>query len=342
MRVAVVGGGLFGCTAAAELAREHDVTLLERHADILQGATRAHQARVHRGYHYPRDPHAGELWDRAAEFELRFPHVVNRTMQTHYVIASDPESYRRFTDDARLPWWPGSSALVHDLPHIRVPEVYVDVEFLRLQLRNQLRGARILLGVQADLEQLAGEYDFVVDATYGRYWPEPLRYEVCETVLVKLGPQWTGQGFVVVDGEFCSLDPHGQLHMLYDVAHSVHAVNEIPEHLLPLLDKGVIRTEHTRVDAMLESANRFLNVGPAEYRGSMVTVRAVLPDDGTDARPTLIRADGNIVRVLAGKMVAAPWAAREIARLVRGDPIGEDGPELVSIPAGVTVVAGRA
>lgn len=321
MRVAVVGGGVFGCTAAVELAREHDVTLYERHGAILAGASRANQGRLHRGYHYPRAPHVGDLWRRADEFETRFPNAL-APATSHYVIASSLEDYRRFCQKAQLPWWPATSPLVRDLPHIAVPESYVDVDRLRKQLRDELGGVLARFGVEADIEQLARTYDWVVDTTYGRYWPEPLRYEVCETVLLQLPAAWAGQGFVVVDGDYCSLDPHGTSHMLYDVQHSVHAVNDIPAHLEPLIDRGLVYTVHSHMDAMLDTARRFLTgLDKPVYRGSYFTVRAVLPDDGTDARPTLVRVDGNIVRVLAGKMVAAPWAAREIAKAVEAVPV---------------------
>jgi hypothetical protein len=319
VRIAVIGGGLFGSTAAADLARAgHDVTLYERHRELLFGATRANQGRLHRGYHYPRDARAGELWQQAEQFEARFPNAVVRG-KSHYVIASDLGGYRRFCDSAQLPWWPGCSPLVRDLPHIAVPETSVNVDRLRWQLRNELTGVRLRFGYDANPEQVAADYDWVVDATYGRHWPEPLRYEVCETVLVQLGPQRTGQGFVVVDGEYCSLDPHGSAHMLYDVVHSVHAVNEVPDHLVPLIDRGLVYTVHSHMDAMLDTARQFFHhLERPVYRGSYFTVRAVLPDDGTDARPTLVRTDGNVIRVLAGKMVAAPWAAREVAKAVSG------------------------
>jgi glycine/D-amino acid oxidase-like deaminating enzyme len=51
----VVGGGFFGATLAAELARTGRVVVLCEKADkLLQRASYANQARVHNGYHYPR------------------------------------------------------------------------------------------------------------------------------------------------------------------------------------------------------------------------------------------------------------------------------------------------
>ena len=60
MRVAVCGGGLFGCTAAIHLARAgHEVHLYERTPALMQAASSVNQLRLHRGYHYPRSPETG-------------------------------------------------------------------------------------------------------------------------------------------------------------------------------------------------------------------------------------------------------------------------------------------
>ena len=54
MRIAVIGGGLFGSTAAIYAARAgHDVHLFEAKPSLMLGATAGTYARLHRGYHYP-------------------------------------------------------------------------------------------------------------------------------------------------------------------------------------------------------------------------------------------------------------------------------------------------
>lgn len=51
----VIGGGFYGCMLADALCqRPGQVVLLEKHADLMQRASYANQARVHNGYHYPR------------------------------------------------------------------------------------------------------------------------------------------------------------------------------------------------------------------------------------------------------------------------------------------------
>lgn len=57
MRVAVVGGGIQGCAVALELAaRDVDVVLFERRDQILAGASRHTEGKIHLGFVYAADP----------------------------------------------------------------------------------------------------------------------------------------------------------------------------------------------------------------------------------------------------------------------------------------------
>ena len=331
MRVAVVGGGIFGCTAAIELARDGaQVDLYEQRSDLLSGATGRIQARLHRGYHYPCSPEtAGVLRTAAHEFASRF-HPAVRTYAHHYVIARDSrvsaEQYLAFCDRMALPYEVVNPPQVHGAQVcVRVPESLVDVNILRRLVRAELSRAGVRLHLGQRLEPQG--YDLTVRATYGQPWSRPLRYEVCETALVEV-THYGGQSFVVLDGDHASLDPHGAVHMLYDVVNSVHHANvghspEIPEEYVDLLNRsGPVRTPLSRHEAMLQTASKHLRgLGPRGqgigiYHGSWFAVRAVLPDvDGTDERPTLVEHDGDEISILGGKVDTALSAARTVRNL---------------------------
>jgi hypothetical protein len=330
VKVAVIGGGVFGATAAVELARTGaQVDLYEAGSDLLDGATGRCQARLHSGYHYPRsDTTATACRDAAPEFAARYPEAI-RTAVHHYVIADDSRvsagEYLAFLDRNGLPYEVVEPRQVHHAKvTVRVPEAFVDIPTLRQILRRDLYRAGVGLHVGRWLDAPLTGYDLTVVATYGQPWSKPLRYEVCEVALVEVG-RYDGLSFVVLDGEYVSLDPHGRTHMLYDVAHTVHAANvgsapEIPDHLADLLGRlGPVRSPVSRVDAMLDSASRHLRMlgrhgqGVAIYHGSWFSVRAVLPDvDATDERPTLVERDGDVVSILSGKICTAVSAARAV------------------------------
>ncbi len=332
MRVAVVGAGVFGCTAAIELVwAGHTVVLYERHGGILLGGSRANCARIHRGYHYPRsEPTARATLAAAGEVEATFAAAVSRAARHYYCVARDSlvggDEYLAFLDRLGLPYDmarpPPVRADTVELT-IRAHEATIHIGRLRMLLSRRLEAAGVDLRSHAAAGPDMRGYDLTVLATYGRHAARPLQFEVTEVALVRLGHQFAEHSYVVLDGPFACLDPlpGTDTHMLYDVTHSVHHRNvgmapEIPDHLVPLVDSGRHHTGYTHVDAMARTARRFLGVGTPEYRGSLFTVRAVLPDvTDTDARPTLVERDGNTVRVLSGKLDTAVTAARRVVAL---------------------------
>jgi hypothetical protein len=334
VRAAVVGAGVYGATIAVELANAgHQVDLYERHRDLLHGATRAQQARLHLGYHYPRSlPTALACKADAARFAARFPNTVNRRNAHYYAVAqkgtlTSPDEYLQFCEEldagakvvAPPSWLDGVSVCV------RVPEAIINVAALREQLRTELRRSGVAWHRDADIDPYVLNQDLVVWATYGRGWPALLRWEVCEVVRLRGTWNYAFRSVVVLDGPFVSLDPlpGAPGHLLYHVVETVHAgtVGTHPKMLQPvahLLDQGIVHTPQSRWRAMLQTARGFFPRLGSEvaYNGSLFTARAVLPDVGaTDARPTVIRRDGRMVWVLAGKIDGAPAAAERVVAM---------------------------
>lgn len=85
----VIGGGLYGCMIALQFAaRGEKVVLFEREGDLLRRASYNNQARVHGGYHYPRNRVTGRR-SRAnmARFEREFGFSVSTPAPALYAIA---------------------------------------------------------------------------------------------------------------------------------------------------------------------------------------------------------------------------------------------------------------
>jgi FAD dependent oxidoreductase len=334
-KATVIGGGVFGCVIAIDLAHAgYQVALHEERYGILDGAVARCQARLHSGYHYPRsDRTAIAAQHDAAVFRQRFPQAV-RSTQHYYVIApgskTSPDDYTAFCDRVGL-----SYEVVEKPPQVhtaelclRVPEAFVDLAILRRILHREMAAADVILSIghRVDTPPPA---DVVIWATYGQPWHEPLQYELCEVALVQLG-RYGDDSFVVMDGEFVSLDPydHGT-YMLYDVKHSVHVTNvgmkpDVPPEYKSLLNAlGPRLTKLSYVDTMRKSASRFLwgldngGQGVSIYAGSLFSVRAVLPNvDATDERPTLIHQEGNSISVLSGKICAAATVSEKVLALL--------------------------
>lgn len=327
-KVAVVGGGAFGCMTAIDLAQAGaTVTLFESRSDILEGTTSRSMARLHSGYHYPRSDSTAEATRNAAMvFKNRYPTTVV-SYNHYYVIAPEskvsPNNYIDFCNRLQLPYEvidPKNLLMVHTADLIvKVSESFIHIGNLYQALRRDLKKWNVAIhtGVHVDGTEVPG-HDLTIWTTYGVPWKFPLRYEICEIPVFELG-RYKDDSFVVIDGDFVSLDPYGKLYTLYDVVHSVHHVTigttpDIPLVYRELLARPTkVTSPLSKRDLIIESASRFFwglnpyGQHPSIYHGSLWSLRAVLPDvDDTDKRPTLVKRDSdNVIRILSGKLCTA-------------------------------------
>lgn len=87
----VIGGGFYGCTIAAYLARRglSRILLVEREDELLARASWNNQARVHNGYHYPRSlTTAWRSRVNLPRFVERWPEAVRRDFVKLYAVAA--------------------------------------------------------------------------------------------------------------------------------------------------------------------------------------------------------------------------------------------------------------
>ena len=337
MRIAVVGAGLFGCTAAIYAARAgHDVHLFEAKPELMCGATASTYSRLHRGYHYPRSPATGEE-SRSAERSFRReygPAVIDDGDQFYAVPRSGSrvtvDQFRDFLDNYDLPF-------SEDGGVFSVVEPRINLGVLQQMVRQKVQsaGVRVHLGTHA-ASDIRRKFDRIVVATYASlnevlgelgHAPQAYKFQVVERPIVRLPAGFANTSIVIVDGPFGCIDPYDEtgLHMLGHVVHTIHCENTglaafVPEHLAPLIDQGVIADPpHTRFREVVDNLARYVpDVAEAEYCGSSFVVRAVLAhQEATDRRPTLVRRhDEQLVSVFSGKLGTAVRAAREALQAI--------------------------
>jgi hypothetical protein len=336
MRIAVIGGGLFGSTAAVYAARAgHDVHLFEAKNGLMLGATSGTYARLHRGYHYPRDPATGRESRRAeASFRDEYGFAVVDGGQQFYIVPPDSpvsgEQFRWFLDNEDLQF-------TEDRHVFKVREPRVNLSLLSALVRLKVIAANVKLhlGERAP-KGLRQEFDRIVVATYSglneTLWelghvPAEYRFQVVERPIVFLPERFRSTSMVVIDGPFGCLDPLDDtpLHMLGHVVHTVHSQNtgarpEIPAEFAASIDQGIISTPPvTNFRKVVDDLARYIpGVSEAVHIGSSFVVRAVLAHkEATDARPTIVTRHGDqVISVLSGKLGTACRAASEIVAII--------------------------
>ena len=340
-KVLVVGGGIFGTTAATMLATSgYNVILHEELSGIMKCASDINQYRLHKGYHYPRSKDtAQECLDGMKSFKRKYgDSIVNGDINHYYAISSrdslvSREEYIQFLDDMELDYNLHEPFLGTDLT-IEVDEELFDKDRLRIQATQKMKGAGVNVVLNKyTIKEDFDDYDYVVIATYSKLNEllddkKQYQYEVVEKPVVKLPESYKNKSVVVMDGPFMCLDPYKDgLHVLGHVKHAIHSTNVgtypmvLNKDIVGYLNNGVIENPkitkiHKFIDAGMEY---FEDFDKLEHIGSMFTVRTVLAHrDYDDARPTFVtKVNNKIYTIFSGKIGTCVEAANQLVKIVK-------------------------
>ena len=346
MKIAIVGGGIFGIAVSIMLAKNHQIELFERNNELLQSASGSNQYRVHRGYHYPRSQKTVEEIIRSENsFKEIFSEAIVNQYDHYYCIAKKNSltsakqfidfctKYGLVVDETELDCVEKDSI---DLC-VQVKESVYDPKKLKKISLNKLKEYNVKIHLNTEVtDEIFEEFDRVVLCTYANLntlltkFPElqeEYQFELCEKPVVKLPDSFHNKSIVIMDGPFMCIDPlaNTDLHLLCNVTHEIHQPNtgkipEIDKQYLHLLDNGIIKNpSHTNYDEFIKSSLEFFpEIKNAKYVGSMFTVRAVPPRaEDTDERPTLVKKiNEKIITVFSGKVTTCAEAAKEVEKLI--------------------------
>ena len=340
MKIAVVGAGIFGITFALKLSKDHDVTLYEKSSDIMTAASRANQLRLHRGYHYPRSPETvKDLLGSIDFFEKEYKDAVVGCHEHFYCIAKNDsmtsaKQYLEFCNKFDLEY-----EVIEKFPFVNNKKIDLTIKVKEnlldyYKMYNICWERLITSGIKNNfLKKFSKEdidcYDIIINCTYanindllGVENRREYQFEVCEKILVKMPDEMINKSIVVMDGPFMCVDPYGKtgLSLLGNVVHAIHSANtgissKVSSAIQKDLDAGVVKNPAvTNWKKFVSTGREFIpSLEKAEYRGSMFTVRAVLPNmDKTDGRPTIVSRSGTkIINVFSGKIDTCVMAAHD-------------------------------
>lgn len=352
MRIAVVGGGLFGVTSAIKIARtlpSASVRLFEKSDDILTGASEINQCRLHRGYHYPRsEDTAVTCKESESKFRREYPEAVIEKYQHYYCIANEqtktsPAEFLEHCENLDLAYEVTDLDFVRDDRIdlcVQVDEDQVDPLILREICWNRLRDEDVSVELNREIRSIEelDDYDYTVVATYSnnnnllQSHPSLLRdykFQLIEKPVAAMPDEFHEISIIILDGPFMGVDPFGTTGSFHldHVVHGVTAemVGQVPrfEGIDPSwLNSGTIEDiPESNFSKFVEHGGYFFRgMENAEHLGSKFTVRTVLPDvEATDARPTIVDRSENVFAIFSGKLATCVTAAERVA-----DAIGSE------------------
>ena len=346
MKIAIIGGGIFGITTAIILGKNNDVELFEKNDDILKSASGSNQYRVHRGYHYPRSPETViGIIKSENSFKEIFSEAIITNFEHFYCISKNnsltsSEQFVNFCTKYQLEIEKTNLDCVNknsiDLC-VRVNESVYDPIILKKISIDLLSKNNVELHLNTKAtENMLDKFDKIIICTYANLnellnkFPDSqhdYQFELCEKPVVKLPKSFKNKSIVIMDGPFMCIDPlaNTDLHLLCNVQHEIHQTNvgkfhEIQKEYEHLLDNGIIKNpSHSNYDKFIKSTIKFFpEIKDAQYIGSMFTIRAVPPRvDDTDERPTLVtKINEKFISIFSGKITTCVDAARQVKEMI--------------------------
>jgi glycine/D-amino acid oxidase-like deaminating enzyme len=355
VKIAVIGGGLFGATAAIYAARAgHDVTIHERNSGIMMAASAVNQFRLHRGYHYPRSKDTGKECRQGRDSFMQeykraviTPHKRKHHEQLYAIASEDSlvtaSEYLTFLNQQDLPYkivdHPRPLLINEDSVDlvVRVLESAIDPALLIQEVARKIddHGIKVKLRTPAYIGMRA-EFDKIIVAAYAGSAStvrdlgcksEAFQYETVEKCVVRLPEVYKDEGIVIMDGPYGCVDPFGweRCHLLSHVEEAIWLRSfggepVIPDEVKDYIDSGLtFKPKHTRFKRMRDALAEYLpGVADAKHVGSMYTVRTVLPNkEATDARPTMVEAlDDSVIRIFSGKLGTSVDAAKQAVAML--------------------------
>ncbi len=349
-KVAVIGGGIFGASCAIELAPHCDVTLFERHDELLTEATFLNQWRYHSGFHYPRSTETvQEIQATREDFESCYREAILYDVISYYCTASSAkeitrERYLKFCGANQLRFMienppegildPAQVSLslrtdegVFDFPKLRtmVKAKLAAFREIRVQLGSEAIGGRIepdgakILTIQSNGKEVQETFDYVVNTTYtnlnlfAKWFHFPikrLRFDLCEMLLLEI--DMPSVSVTILDGPFTSLVSTGRdnLFLLSQMNESVLR-SAVPHDGMPPDWEPFLSNRLN----MMKQCRRYLPVlDTARLVESRFATRAVRAfSEDFDGRPTVVTAHGfGCWSVLGGKIATCVSNARSV------------------------------
>lgn len=274
----IIGAGIYGLYSALFCGeRGQKVVVLEKEEEAFKRATYINQARVHRGYHYPRSYSTAmksaryfERFHKAYEFSelTEFAQIYATSTNFSWTNA---KQFKKFCEDAKIrceevPTQKYFKEGLCDGSFLTTEYTY-DAQILKKYFLEQianLSNVEIKYNCKIqDIKRKQKTYEivletgetleskFVLNATYASvnqilkklgFEPFKIKYELCEIILCKVSNNLKNIGITVMDGPFFSIMPFGKTgyHSLTSVTFTPHVTSyqELPTFACQLKSKG--------------------------------------------------------------------------------------------------------
>ncbi len=331
MNVAIIGAGWFGCHIAKSLLSNGvNVTVFEKNKEVFSEASKYNTGRLHLGFHYPRSEKTRKQSKEGfSRFISEYGNCSEALKVNLYLVAEkesllDFETYCSILKSAGLDFEvvnPVSYGFRNIEGGLLCKERAINpikaARYFEKQLAEYLRLNTLVHEIEATDKgiKVNGQvYAYCINCSYCSFEPgaisEDICYEYIETLLFKPKNSYAEKAFVLMDGNFFSVNPYyaeadKHLFSLYHVRHSVisssSSYNEIRNSFKTLQNKPL--ENKLDLDALMADVHRYYPGFRDEFKpaGSFGSIRTRLVNENAN-RECIVQKNDSLITVLSGKI----------------------------------------
>ncbi len=334
-RMAIIGGGWYGCHIASTLQNlGFEVSLFEQHDRLLNEASGNNQFRLHLGFHYAR--HYGtrmQSRDGFNRFIERYPALSREVEENIYAVSREDSlldfaTYRLIMTSSGIDFVETDACSVgmsNVEGMMRTRERILLIEEARQYFMRRL-GPQLHLGRRiASIEETADhvivdgqKFDLLIDATWGHFSHPRIDVFYEPTLLLYYELKAKFPAITLVDGPLCSVypteDPH--IYTLSSVPHTPLGRSDSARGAGLIRDAVDIELVNARVSAMEEQISRYVPAFRDGFRllGPQLSMKTK-PIGNYDDRSCSVVKNGRVISVMSGKIDTVFFAVERILSL---------------------------
>jgi len=330
--VIVIGGGFYGCSVAIELKKHFKkVLVVEKEKDLMLHASLINQARVHNGYHYPRNiVTAYRSFVNFPIFTEEFSPCIVNDFTKLYAIAREGSKvnayqFHNMFKEIGTPVHKASDSYQKLFNPQFIEEVFevqeyaFDAAILREIMRGKLHLNNVIIKYETEITSITSlenslvlnisnadsiEGKYVFNCTYSQINKLmknsnlsllPMKNELTEMALMEMPDELKNIGITVMDGPFfsCMPYPSEKLHSLSHVRYTPHFNWIDQEHYMD--GHKILKDSllESNYMYMVKDSQRYMPLlSEAVYQKSIFEIKTVLlQNEDDDGRPILYRED---------------------------------------------------
>src|SRR6185437_1489718 len=352
--VIIIGGGFYGCMIALMLrAYYENILIIEQKDAILTQASYHNQARVHNGYHYPRNFLTGFRSHRNyGQFITDFRSATDDTYTMIYAVAHSTSKitsnqFIKFCKQIDAPLKPLRNNIKNIFNNHYIEDAFIVDEIvfnaakIRKILQEKLHKEKILVKFNTTAEKIIQTENSliistsdsktlqarkVINCSYAKINTFlshsnlpllPFKHEYAEMPLVIMPQGLKKVGLTIMDGPFFSLMPFPDRNL-----HSFHHVRYTPHYtwFQEMQNEHILKKTKSHFLYMQKDAVRYIPVlQELNHITSLYQVKTVLQqNENNDGRPILYRKDygfKNFDIVMGGKIDNIYDVCREMQKV---------------------------